>query len=122
MSLNTCAFVGRLGGDAEIRSTKSDTKLLTFSIAVDTGFGNSKKTMWIRCNLWGKRAEGKLSDYLKRGTTVGVSGSLSVSEWTAQDGTARTTLELNIADIALCGGNNNSPSSEPSYEDDIPLD
>ena len=41
--------------------------------------------------------------YLTKGTRVAVSGSLSLREYD-KDGETRTSLELNVQDVALLGG------------------
>ena len=91
--------------------------------------------------LFGKRAEGQLQNYLKKGQQVFVSGELSQSEYTGNDGTTRTSLELTANVIDLIGKRNESSqggatireqqrsSSQPSnvdtydapYDDDIPF-
>ena len=44
MSLNVCTFTGRLGRDAEQKYLSTGTAVLEFSIAVDTGFGDKKRS------------------------------------------------------------------------------
>lgn len=73
------------------------------TIGNSIGFGDKQQTLWIRCAVWGKRAEGQLQDYLKKGQQVFVSGELSQSEYQAQDGTTKTSLELNVTIIDLVG-------------------
>ena len=56
--------VGNLGKDPEIRSTPSGKRVASFSIAVDQGYGENKKTEWVNVICWEKLAE--LSEkYLK---------------------------------------------------------
>ena len=75
--MNLGIFTGNLGKTAEVRYTAGANKAVcTFSIAVKAGFGDNAKTFWVRCNLWGKRAEGGLPAYLVKGQQVCVSGEL----------------------------------------------
>lgn len=102
--MNTFHAVGRLGRDVEVRVIPSGASVAQLAIAVDTGFGERKKTLWLRGALWGKRAEGGLMQYLVKGKQVEVSGELSEDKWTGNDGVEKTTLELHINGIELVGG------------------
>lgn len=133
---NVFSFVGTVGRDAEVRSTPSGQTLLNVTVANNIGFGDRQQTLWVRVALWGKRAEGQLANYLKKGQQVFVSGELSMREYQANDGTTRSSLELNATTIDLVGkraeGGFQSASaptmqSAPAqdnfatYEDDIPF-
>jgi single-strand DNA-binding protein len=105
---NVFSFTGACGADAEVRYIPSGQPVLSVNVANNTGFGDKQKTMWIRVTVWGKRAESNLKDYLKKGQQVFVSGELTMSEYTANDGTKRTSLELNANIIDLVGGKRES--------------
>jgi len=100
---NVFSFTGTIGRDAEVRSTPNGQSVLNVTVANNTGFGDRQKTLWIRVALWGKRAEGSFPSYLKKGQQVFVSGELSQNEY-QQDGTTRTSLELNASVLDLVGG------------------
>lgn len=110
--MNVFTFTGNLGRDAEVRHTQSGTTVCSFSVAVKSGYGDREKTSWIRCNLWGKRAESGLPQYLTKGQQVAVSGELTVSEYEAQDGTKRTNVEVRVNDVSLIGGSG-APAAQP---------
>ena len=129
--MNLGIFTGHLGRDSEIRVTQTGKTCCTFSIAVKCGYGDKATTMWVRCNLWGKRAEGGLPAYLVKGQQVCVSGELSLNEYTTQAGETRTTLELNVDNVDLVGAKAAPqpqqgivPTPEPvadNFDDDIPF-
>ena len=50
-------IAGKLGKDAELRSTQNGDKLASFSVAVDDGYGQNKRTLWFDCTVFGKRGE-----------------------------------------------------------------
>jgi len=106
MSINNCTFTGRIGKDAETRFTPSQKAITTFSLAVDVGWGDNKKTLWLRCNGWGDRFT-KLSEYLIKGQQVGVCGEVSLNEWDGDKG-KMTSLELNVREIELLGAKSES--------------
>ena len=111
---NILSFTGNLARDAEVRYAPSGMAILSFSVANSIGYGDKKQTLWVRVTLFGKRAEGPLKDYLKKGTTVFVSGELSLNEYKANDGTMKTSLELVANVIDLVG--------KRPERDDTPLD
>jgi len=102
--MNVYTFTGRLARDCETRFTQSGMAICSFSVAVDYGYGDNKGTNWIRCSLFGKRAEGKLPQYLVKGTQVAISGELRVNEYTDKDGNKRTSVECNADSLDLIGG------------------
>lgn len=142
---NVFSFTGTVGRDAEVRYLPSGQAVLNVTVANNVGFGDKQQTLWIRVAIWGKRAEGQLANYLKKGQQVFVSGELSQSEYRANDGSTKTSLELNANILDLVGRKGeagsqpqqNYPSSAPSassapqgagvdnfdapYDDDIPF-
>lgn len=128
---NVFSCTGTVGRDAEVRYTASGLAVLNVSIANTIGYGDKQQTLWLRVAVFGKRAEGKLADYLKKGQTVFVSGELSQNEYKSQDGSLRMSLELAAHVIDLVGAKKASASggASPSqaandlddYDDDIPF-
>ncbi len=103
---NVFSFTGTLGRDAEVRVTPSGQSVMNFNVANNVGFGERQQTIWIRVAVWGKRAEGQLQNYLKKGQQVFVSGELTQSEYQANDGTTKSSLELNANVVDLVGRRN----------------
>lgn len=98
--MNVWIFTGRVGRDAELRSTQSGEKVLGFTVANDIGFGDRKTTQWVDCSLWGKRAEA-LANYVKKGGKVTVSGELKLEEFQRRDGSQGSKLSVKVAEIEL---------------------
>ena len=132
------SFTGTVGRDAEVRHTPAGLAILNVTVANNIGFGDKQQTLWIRVAVFGKRAEGQLVTYLKKGQQVFVSGELTQNEFKANDGTTKTSLELNANIIDLVGkksdtqaaqpqanatGRNNydTPDYDTLYEDGIPF-
>jgi single-strand DNA-binding protein len=128
--MQTITIAGRIGKDAELRSTNNGDQVCGFSVAVDSRQGREKVTNWWRVSLWGKRAEA-LSQYLTKGSNVAVSGEFSLGNF---DGKPQLNIRAN--EITLQGGNTggsdqrrepdgsrggpaNGPSNPGSYADDL---
>jgi single-strand DNA-binding protein len=110
---NVFSFTGTVGRDAEVRYAPSGVAILNVTVANNIGFGDKQQTLWVRVVLFGKRAEGQLQNYLKKGQQVFVSGELTQSEYKANDGTTKTSLELNATIIDLIGKRNESNQGQP---------
>lgn len=59
----------RLGKDAELATTKTGKQVLRIIGAYDIGYGDSKRTQWIECALWGDRGA-KVAQYMTKGTQI----------------------------------------------------
>ena len=127
MSINITIIEGNATRDAELRTTQSGKKVLTFGIANNQRFGETEKTNFVDCSLWGDRAE-KLAPYIKKGTGLFLQGSLDYREW-ERDGQKRSKLELHVDKLSFKGGRKDDeaedkPAPEVAgdlYDDDIPF-
>jgi single-strand DNA-binding protein len=100
--MNIWIFSGRVGRDAELRTTQSGEKVLGFTVANDVGFGDRKTTQWVDCSLWGRRAEA-LSPYIKKGDKITVSGELKMEEFQRRDGSPGSKLSVRVSEVDLGG-------------------
>lgn len=96
-------FAGRVGRDAETRTTQAGESVTSFTVAVDTGWGDRKATQWIDCTIWRDRGV-KLAPYIKKGQNVTVRGRPSVRTYTNQSGEPKAILQCTVDEIALQGG------------------
>jgi single-strand DNA-binding protein len=112
---NVISFTGTVGRDAEVRITASGQTVLNVAVANNIGFGDKQQTIWFRVALWGKRAEGSLKDYLKKGQQVFISGEMTQSEFVGTDGVKKTTLEVNANIVDLVGKRDTAsqPQAQP---------
>ena len=114
-------IVGNLGGDPEMRYTPSGQAVTNFSVAVNEGWGDSKRTIWFRVSCWRKLAE-TMNDHLKKGTTVLVEGTLSSDDnggpriWTGKDGETRASFEITANTVRFLSskGNDSKPDTDDS--------
>ena len=93
--------VGCLGKDPEVRSTPSGKKVASFSIAVDQGYGDSKRTEWVNIIAWEKLAD-LAEKFLKKGKQIALSGTLQTSSWDDKtSGQKRYKTEVVARDITF---------------------
>ena len=118
-SLNKVMLIGNLTRDPELRYTPQGTAVCTFGIATNRGWvtdsGEKKEeTEFHRAVAWNKLAE-LCSQLLTKGRKVYIEGRLSTRNWTAQDGSTRTTTEIVVSDMLLLDSKRaetDSPSAE----------
>jgi len=91
---------GRLGRDAELRTTQSGTAVCKFTVACDQGFGDRKTTIWVQCVVFGDRAN-KLSQYLVKGLAVTVMGEAKPVFWKKSDGEPGGAIEIICDKVVL---------------------
>jgi len=111
--MNVFTAVGRIGRDAEVRSTQNGTSVAGFPLAVDVGFGDKKSTLWCDASIWGKRAEGGLPQYLVKGRKVTVSGEIGTREFQKRDGSQGFAVTLRVNEIDLGGGDGQKSQQQP---------
>jgi len=90
---NQCEFIGNMGNDPETRSGQSGSPFTTFSIAVNKPGDRDAKPLWVNVTCFGKTAE-FVSNYLKKGTSVLVQGSIELQEYEGKDGKPHSSLKL----------------------------
>lgn len=129
MSLNQVSVSGNLGADAELRSTRGGTPVLTFALAVNERVKQADSTWgdrasWIDCVLFGTRAQA-LADWLRKGNKVAVQGRLRTSTW-ERDGVSHKRTEVVVEEVDLMtvrrdkqqGAAQDAPGV---YEEDVPF-
>jgi single-strand DNA-binding protein len=96
--MKAITIAGRLTKDAELRRLQDGTPVMNFSVAVDDGYGASKKAMFFDCSMFGTRGQA-LEQHLTKATQVVVSGDFGKRE---HDG--KTYLMVRVNDVTLMGG------------------
>lgn len=94
--LNQIVIMGRLARDPELRYTKSDTPVASFTVAVDRDYkaqDGSREADFIDCTAWRQGAEFVQKNFSK-GQMIVVTGSLQSRKWEDRDGNKRTAWEI----------------------------
>ncbi len=95
---NKAIIIGRLGRDPELRYTASGTPMTTMSVATNETYNDQngnrqEKTEWHKIVVFGKQAE-NCNQYLSKGRSCLVEGSLQTRKWQDQQGQDRYTTEI----------------------------
>lgn len=111
-SLAKITLIGNLGGDPETRYTPQGTLVVNFSLAVnnrrrDAQGNQQESTNWYRVSAFGRLAETMVNlserGYLTKGKQVYIDGNFEAREWTGQDGSTRTSLDVTAREMQLLG-------------------
>lgn len=95
--MNKLTIIGNLTRDPETRVTQSGASVCSFTVAVNRR-GQDDKTDFFRVSAWNKTGE-TCQKYLAKGRKVAVTGPVSVSTYTGQDGKTYANLEVMAQDV-----------------------
>lgn len=107
-SVNKVIILGNLGKDPETRYLPSGEAVTNFSVATtekwkDKASGEQKEaTEWHRVSFFGKMAE-VAANYLKKGSSVYVEGSIHTRKWTDKEGVERYSTEIKGKALTMLG-------------------
>ncbi|HPA37428.1 MAG TPA: single-stranded DNA-binding protein [Phenylobacterium sp.] len=117
-SVNKVILVGNLGADPEIRSLNSGDRVANLRIATsetwrDKSSGERKeKTEWHRVVIFNDNLVRVAEQYLRKGSTVYIEGSLQTRKWTDQSGQEKFSTEVVLqkfrGELTMLGGRGDS--------------
>jgi len=90
--------VGRLTGDPVIKGEENPEKQRAlFTVAFNRGRADNRKSNFLDCIAWGKRAD-IMRDF-KKGFGIAVTGDLEQDTFTNDNGDKRSRWQLNVSTI-----------------------
>ena len=106
------ALLGNLGADPETKYTPNGTMVVELRLAVNPRpRGQNREEgppTWYRISAWDRLADriDKLSQqgHIAKGRSLYVEGRLEPREYTANDGTQRTSFDVTMTDFNFVGG------------------
>ncbi|MBL9072434.1 single-stranded DNA-binding protein [Tabrizicola sp.] len=128
-SVNKVILIGNLGRDPEVRSFQNGGKVVNLRIATsetwrDRNSGERKeRTEWHSVAIFSEPLAKIAEQYLKKGSTVYIEGSLETRKWQDQSGQDRYTTEVVLrpysGNLTLLGGRGDGGSGGGSggYDD-----
>lgn len=130
--MNKCIFVGRTTRDVELRYTQSANPLAVgrTSVAVESGYGDKKKTSFFNVSAFGKTAE-TMDKFVKKGTKIILECEAVQNEYTDREGKKQNAVSFNVksfefaeskAASSSAGQTSNAPKSQSSTDGFYPVD
>lgn len=92
---NLVVLTGRLTADPELKTTPNGISVTSFSIAVSRRYRAGEETQadFINIVAWRQTAE-FVSKYFKRGSMIGIEGSIQTRKYVDKNGNNRTVFEV----------------------------
>lgn len=120
-SVNKVILVGNLGKDPEVRTLNSGDRVANLRIATsetwrDKSSGERKeKTEWHQVVIFNENLVKVAENYLRKGSTVYLEGSLQTRKWTDQQGVEKYSTEIVLqkfrGELTMLGGRGGAEAS-----------
>lgn len=123
--MNKCFFIGRTTNDIEIRNVGNDakTEVGKFSLAVDSGYGENKKTNFFSMTAFGKTAE-TMVKHVKKGAKIAVECEANHSRFTDRNGNPASIVDFIVRSFEFAESKGAAPTQVEPVADEsfIPVD
>lgn len=102
--LNKLILIANLCQDPELRYTPAGKAVCNLRLASSTVYKGKEgqepreDKLFITATIWGKRAE-NCNEYLKKGSSVFVTGRLVTRSWEDKEGNKKSTTDMQIEEI-----------------------
>ncbi len=114
---NLVVLTGRLTADPELKTTPNGIPVTTFSIAVNRNYraGEEQQTDFINIVAWRQRAE-FITKYFKKGSMIGIEGSIQTRRYTDKNGNNRTAFEVVVNNAQFVESKRDGASAPAAQE------
>ena len=103
---NQFTGIGRLAADCDTRYTQGGTQVTNITVCCEYGYGDNKKTEFVKCTIWDKLAN--IADkYLHKGSMVMIQGPMETRKYQDRDGVDRYSTSIIVRELKML-----SPKSE----------
>lgn len=112
--MNKVELIGRLTKDPEVKLTPNQTPFCNFTVAVDRRFKDSngqRQADFINCVAWKGTAQ-FLQKYFKKGSRVGICGSIQTRNYEDQNGQKVFITEVLAEEIEFVESNRSEAPEE----------
>lgn len=114
--------VGRIGSDLELKYIgDKSTALCEFVMAFDYGWGDKKRTEWLKMQAWGKTAE-NLVKYCCKGKQLFVMAEPNTRSWDDDNGKKQYKTTWNIIQSKFVDKAEGTPQSGGGGDGFAPLE
>ena len=117
--INKVILVGNLGKDPDMRYTAGGDAVANLSIATSESWNDNQtgekkeKTEWHRVVFFRRIAE-VCGEYLKKGSSIYIEGSLRTRDWDDDQGNKRYTTEIIGREMQMLGGRRSEDNMDQS--------
>jgi single-strand DNA-binding protein len=119
MSLNVVTLVGRVGGDPDVKYFESGTVKCKLTLAVRRRSTKTDEPDWFTLEIWGKTAQ-IAADYVRKGTQIGVTGSLKFDRWQDRStGANRSMPVIRVDQLDLLGSKRDNESGMSQHNSEF---
>ena len=119
--MNKVMLVGRLTKDVELKFTPNQTQFCGFTVAVDRRFKDAngqRQADFISCLAW-KQTAVFIQKYFKKGSRIGLVGSIQTRSYDDQNGQKHFVTEVVVEEVEFVESNNKSeeqPQPQPQLQ------
>lgn len=108
--VNKVFILGNLGRDPEVKELQSGTKVANIPVATTENYKDrngerQERTEWHNVDLWNRQAE-VAEQYLSKGDTVFIEGTIRTDKWQDQEGNDRYTTKIRGLSMTMLGKRN----------------
>lgn len=112
MSVNLAILVGNVGQNPDIKVFDGGTKKASFSLATSEKYKDRngevhENTEWHNIVCWRATAD-IVERFVKKGSQVYIQGKITTRSWEDQNGQKRYTTEIEVANLQLLDGRQDS--------------
>ncbi len=114
--------VGNLAAKPECRDTQN-SKVANFTVCCESGYGEHKRTEFVRCVAWAGLA-GVIEQYLDKGSKVMIQGTMETRSWDDNNGQKKYTTEIRVDTMKMLdakgsgGGQGNQNQGQNGHPSD----
>lgn len=128
-SVNKVTLLGNVGGDPEIRSMSSGSRVANFSLATSESWTDKassekrERTEWHRVVIWNDGLVGVVEKYVKKGSKLYIEGEIQTRKWFKKgdaetNENARYSTEIVLTGfsgkLVLCGDGGGGRTADPN--------
>ena len=119
--MNQVVLIGNITADPSVKVAQNGNKVCTMRLAVNSGWGDNKRTDFLHLVAFGKRAE-TCESYLSKGSKVCVRGNIKTDSYTNKEGQKVNTFDIMVDEIEFLpsGGKSGNRTSAPKQDDGVP--
>lgn len=115
--VNKVFILGNLGRDPEVKELQSGTKVANLPVATTENYKDrngerQERTEWHNVDLWNRQAE-IAEQYLSKGDTVFIEGTIRTDKWQDQEGNDRYTTKIRGLSMTMLGKRNRDEGGAP---------